>query len=69
MKYHGLVLAANKSASIVIEGEIGYGSTCSVDIKTSGMRFLLYLEPNDAREFARHLNAAAELADRPVATT
>jgi hypothetical protein len=67
MKYHGKVLP-DDGTTITIEGEIGYGRVCTLKIEANGIGFIAYLDPQDAREIARHMNAAAELADRPVAT-
>lgn len=67
MKYHGKAFVGDNT-TVTIEGEIGYGRVCTVEIKAVGMSLTMYMDPKDAREIARHLNAAAELSDREVAT-
>lgn len=60
MKYHGEVCADDHR--YVIEGEHGYAPLVSMKIEHPSFKSEFYMEPEQARELARHLSAAADTA-------
>ena len=64
MKYHGEVLDWESREFLIIEGEReGYCPICTLKINTGAIMQKMTLEPSQARDLARHLVEAANVAE------
>jgi hypothetical protein len=62
MRYHGEVYADEHR--YIVEGERGYVPLVTVKIDGTGFNSEFYLDPEQARELARHLVEASVTAER-----
>lgn len=66
MKYRGSVYE-DGDPFLTVEGEHGYCSLVTVKVERVGFGCEFYMCPEHARELARHLNEAADVACLPAA--